>query len=123
MNNNEEELRATVMRLVQDFKMHDEMINVLKQEVGKLSTDVVGLRELLIEQNGRSEVYMKHVQSQNEQMLSLLTDGQRNRELQAIETEKAKREASAINQKQIWVLVGSIVAGIGSFGSILLQLL
>lgn len=123
MNNQEEELRATVTRLVQDFKMHDDMINTLKQEVGKLSTDVAGLRELLIESNGKSEVYMQHVQQQNEQMLSLLTDSQRRRDELSIKQEEAKQEAKALNQKQTWAVVMAIVAGAGSIITGLLQIL
>lgn len=119
----QEELQEAVSKLVQDVRTHDEIITAVQSNVTKLSSDFTSLRDMQIETNGKNEVYMSQISNQNEKMLTMLMDSNKRRDDDLYEERAAERALEANNNKQMWLTIGTIAAGLGSLVSLLINLL
>mgnify|MGYP006928717729 FL=1 len=99
----ERNLEVIVNDLIKDVNTHANQIAAIQTDLARMTSDMTSDRDLLIKNTERSDVLIGHIKGQSDEMLKLLTDGERSR-----------NESRAFTQKQVWGIAAAIVAGLGS---------
>lgn len=99
----ERNLEVIVNDLIKDVNTHANQIASIQSDLSRMTSDISSVRDLLIKNTERSDVLISHIKGQSDEMLKLLTDGERSR-----------NESRAFTQKQVWGIAAAIVAGLGS---------
>lgn len=99
----ERNLEVIVNDLIKDVNTHANQIASIQSDLNRMTSDISSVRDLLIKNTERSDVLISHIKGQSDEMLKLLTDGERSR-----------NESRAFTQKQVWGIAAAIVAGVGS---------
>ncbi|WVP82987.1 hypothetical protein KKKDEHFA_00106 [Enterococcus phage EF_TR2] len=99
----ERNLEVIVNDLIKDVNTHANQIAAIQTDLARMTSDMTSVRDLLIKNTERSDVLIGDIKGQSDEMLKLLTDGERSR-----------NESRAFTQKQVWGIAAAIVAGLGS---------
>lgn len=96
-------LEVIVNDLIKDVQSHANQIASIQTDLNRMSSDLSSVRDLLIKNTERSDLLITHIKGQSDEMLKLLTDG-----------ERARNDRSNFNNKQAWAVAAALATGIGS---------